>query len=182
MTTKTDGDRLLRAAVALLSNTTSTNSTALRALVDEIAPGRVERERARIQRERARKVEAGKWRGPVPAWAKRLVAKHLGDHLYQPLVVWHPRARETSSGRYRNVWPHGSITVEVGSDPVDQHRVLLHEIAHARTEGHGHDEVFWDELYRLAVIEGTVTLHKARTNQTRSFTAAQRRARKANQS
>lgn len=174
MTTKTDGDRLLRAAVDLLAApgwaSRARTYEPLAALVEEIAPGRLTRARATAKRKAVERIEAARWTGPVPAWAKRLVTKYISDFR----VVWRPERRDSSSGRC--FWDH--FTVNAGTDVVDQRRVVLHEIAHALTNGHGHDETFWDEAYRLSVAEGMVESMKARSNQKRSFTAAQRRARR----
>lgn len=174
MTTKTDGDRLLRAAVDLLAApgwaSRARTYEPLTNLVEEIAPGRLARARATAKRKYAERIEAARWQGPVPAWAKRLVTKYADTFR----VVWRPRRRDGSSGQCFFDY----FTVNAGTDEVDQRRVVLHELAHARTPGHGHDEIFWDEVYRLSVAEGMVESMKARSNQKRSFTAAQRRARR----
>lgn len=174
MTTKTDGDRLLRAAVALLARGNHAASReALRVIVEDVAPGRIDREKKRLANARARLHEEARWAGPVPAWVKRLVTKY--DDVIK--VVWTPEARDSSSGRYHNVFPHGRITINAGTDELDQRIVVLHEVAHSRTVGHGHDEVFWDELYRICVAEHFVEAAKDRFRHTRGIRAAQRRAR-----
>jgi hypothetical protein len=174
VTTKTDGDRLLRAAVLVLSTTGwglfERKLKPLRDVVEDIAPGRVERAQATIRRKAEERREAARWTGPVPAWAKRLVNKHAPDTH----VTWEPSSHSGSSGHFQYAY---GIHVTAGTDEVDNRRVLLHEIAHARTPGKGHSATFWDECYRLAVVEGMVESMKARLHQARSFTAAQRRAR-----
>lgn len=172
--TKTDGDRLLRAAVDLLSrsNTVSPGATQLFDIVEELAPGRVGRARRRRLNARLARVEAARWVGPVPAWAKRMMERHVCDATMR----WSPVVRDSTSGRYMTGLHQ--IVINAGTDEVDQRRVVLHEIAHALTPRHGHDATFWDEAYRLAVHEGMVESMKARMPGTRSFTAAQRRARR----
>jgi hypothetical protein len=155
VTTKTDGDRLLRAAVLVLSTPGwglfERKLKPLRDVVEDIAPGRVERAQATIRRKAEERREAARWTGPVPAWAKRLVNKHAPDTH----VTWEPSSHSGSSGHFQYAY---GIHVTAGTDK-------------------GHSATFWDECYRLAVVEGMVESMKARLHQARSFTAAQRRAR-----
>jgi hypothetical protein len=46
----------------------------------------------------------------------------------EPRLHWYARTRDTSSGMTRR--EAGSVTVNAGRDPRDQHLTLLHELAH----------------------------------------------------
>jgi hypothetical protein len=175
MTTKTDGDRLLRAAVTVLSTPGwGLHERKLKPLfdvVESIVPGRVERARTTVKRQREQQREAARWEGNVPAWAKRLVNKY-DDSLR---VIW----RVSRTGRVRGQAFFTHISITAGTNDEHSQRILvLHELAHVLAGlAHGHDDAFWDELYRIAVAEHMVEAIKGWSNHTRGMRAAARRVR-----
>lgn len=166
---------LTKAAGAMIAHTSGATRTALTDALNAIDPAILEQAtlaRSREIKRRNAAVEATRWVGNPPAWAKRLVLK------YVPLLIrFHWRRSAVSQATTGHCYPYEyRIVVTVGGTNENEHKVVvLHEIAHARTPGHNHDEQFWDELYRLCKAEGLV--QAATACSTRSFTAAVRRAR-----
>jgi hypothetical protein len=65
----------------------------------------------------------------APGWALHLVAEVCaGAGVRPPLVSWRTRRGEASTGLTRRA--DGLVAVRAGSDPIDQHLTLLHELAH----------------------------------------------------
>jgi hypothetical protein len=84
-----------------------------------------------------------------PKWVDKLTAE-VFERAGRPAprVVWRrSKYNYYSSGTYYS-WDH-HLAVTAGSDRTDQKLVLLHELAHALTPGHGHDERFWETAWRL---------------------------------
>lgn len=176
MTTRADGDRLLRAAVVVLSapgwGLHERKLAPLFDVVESIAPGRVDRARKATQRAVVAKAEAARWSGNPPAWAKRLMNEHAPAYT----LTWRvSRSKAYTSGHTYAIGRR--IVVTVGPDVDEQKAVVLHEIAHARTPRHSHDEQFWDEFLRLARAEHHVGACRD-VGSRRSFDAAMRRARR----
>lgn len=112
-------------------------------LLDEQFPGAI----ARASEKRRKALIEAKYRGPVPAYAKKLVAKHwpaLGS------LTWR-RSRYTLRGTCDG-FDSITITERIGTSEERMKILVLHEIAHRR--GRGHDAVFAAELRRLLVAEG----------------------------
>jgi hypothetical protein len=65
----------------------------------------------------------------APGWALHLVAEVCADAgVRPPLLSWRTRRGEASTGLTRRA--DGLVAVRAGSDPIDQHLTLLHELAH----------------------------------------------------
>lgn len=179
MATRAQEAALLRAAVEAVVGNDFPNARVrtLAAAIEAIAPGRIERTRKAKTREAVAAKEAARWIGNPPAWAKRLIEKH------KPTYVLHwRRSAESAYSSGHCYWGEMRIvvTANAGTSPAaldEQKAVLLHEIAHARTPGAKHGERFYDELLRLAKLEGHVRPTGERNG--RNFAAAARRARKA---
>jgi predicted metal-dependent hydrolase len=116
----------------------------LAGLIETSYPGAIERAAARIERERFE----SKFHGPVPAWAKKLVAKHRPDLI---ALRWR-RSRTTLRGTCSSWSSEITVTERIGEPEQRMRILLLHEIAHFR--GTGHDERFAAEFRRLLVAEG----------------------------
>lgn len=175
MTTKGDGDRLLRAAVTVLSTpgwgTWERKLKPLADVVEEVAPGRVERARTTVKNKARASREAARWEGDPPLWAKNLMTKYASTFKLQ----WR-RSQINGHSTGRTFGWSSRIVVTAGADVGYQKATLLHEIAHARTPGVRHGDAFWDELYRLARAENHVEITRA--SDSRSFVTAMRRARR----
>jgi len=99
--------------------------------------------------------------GP-PAWATSLVAEVCaGAGIPPPLLRWRRADRTPSSGVTRK-WA-AVVAVTAGTDPLDQHLTLLHELAHwlgpePRPRRRGrvthHDRTFYIEAFALYAAHG----------------------------
>ena len=65
----------------------------------------------------------------TPAWASEIVRNECASAgVVEPVMRWRHARRSASSGVTRRT--AGSISVTVGTDPLDQRLTLLHELAH----------------------------------------------------
>jgi hypothetical protein len=99
--------------------------------------------------------------GP-PAWAMSLVAGVCAEAgIPPPLLRWRRADRAPSSGVTRK--GAGLVAVTAGTDPLDQHLTLLHELAHwlgpePRRRRRGriahHDQAFYSRTFALYATHG----------------------------
>lgn len=123
--------------------------SALHDAIEARHPGAIERRRAA----RRKASFEQKFIGPVPAWAKRYVAKYAPGDV-SSLQVRVSRTKTYSSG---HCWyGDGRLVVTLskpGSELVEQQATVLHEIAHARASWDGHGERFYDVWFEMLRAE-----------------------------
>ena len=106
----------------------------------------------------------------TPRWARELVAEVWSDRTGPaPTITWRDGRRWGSSGSYVTEEHRIVITASERSPRLEHEQTLLHELAHARTPMHHHDDAFWIEAWRLYFRFGVVT---------RELVARERRYRK----
>jgi len=87
-----------------------------------------------------------------PSWATRIIERICTEHeMPIPPTRWIRKQRFSSSGRF--TYGTHQITINAGSDKMDQRVTLLHELAHYincyKKTGKGHDDKFWDIAFGL---------------------------------
>ena len=87
-----------------------------------------------------------------PKWATRLIERIcLENEMPIPPTKWTRKKRFGSSGRF--TYGSRQISINAGSDKMDQRVTLLHELAHYinchNESGSGHDKAFWDIAFAL---------------------------------
>jgi hypothetical protein len=135
-------DRLHRLAIEAAARGRITND--LRTGLEEAFPGAI----ARASERREREAFDARFAGPVPAWAKRYVAKY-----WPGITQMRWRRSATTLHGTCDRWEGTIVVTARNGEPEQRLRILvLHEIAHR--VGRGHDERYTAELRRLLVAEG----------------------------
>jgi len=117
----------------------------------------------------------------APQWAQSLLEEVAATHgVSVPRLRWRQMAEEESSGHYTTRTQ--SISIKAGSDPVDAHMVVLHEMAHHLDRslhriGSGHGEAFYFICWALYVAYA-VPLDRAVAREFQYMAAAEKVLRK----